>query len=377
METLDLSKLEVPTTLKDQEFDQRFVGDAISYLKNIRDNSRDYVVNTEAMTIVPSATTDNEWTLWLESKEEGLKVLAPTEWAKQQTIGATRLPKKYHDELIETGHIDEAMNHLNMWLSESKEKKFQVRTVGNNYRALVSPGYNSFDNYSAFQTIANALNGINSMRTEADKPAKFYKAQISDRSMYVHIIDEGREWDIGKGDTYKPMIVIKNSEVGNGAFSAEAGLWRYICGNLLLHGVIKRKIHHGEKLEEGIYSPETRKKQEELWMGITRDIVNAGIASDELYQNIINELMESKEVKIDDPIQSVKEIKKEYKLTDDEESEIIKMMLGDTTVEQEDKNTLFQIVQGMTQASQQMGIERGIEVNRIAGNIPALIKVVA
>ena len=50
METLDLSKLEVPTTLKDLEFDQKFVGDAISYLKNIRDNSRDYVVNTEAMT---------------------------------------------------------------------------------------------------------------------------------------------------------------------------------------------------------------------------------------------------------------------------------------------------------------------------------------
>lgn len=52
MDTIDLSKVELPSTqIADREFDQRFIGDAIKHLKNIRDNSNDYVANVQKMQI--------------------------------------------------------------------------------------------------------------------------------------------------------------------------------------------------------------------------------------------------------------------------------------------------------------------------------------
>jgi len=378
MEHIDLSTTPLPPKIEDREFDERFVGDAMSYLKNIRDNSMDYVANPNKFTI--KKVDKDSWNLWLESPD-GIKVFAPTDWARSQTIGVTRLPKKYHDELIDGGHIDEAVNHLNMWMNDENKPR-QIRTVGNQYRALVSPGYNSFDNFAAFTTIAGALKSVNMMRPETQKPAIYYKAQVSDRNLYIHLIDEGREYDAGKqsdghSDTYKPMLVFKNSEVGDGAQSVEAGLWRWMCGNLQLHGIVSRKIHHAEKLEEGIYSPETRLKQEELWKSITRDALNAGLATDTLFDKLYADIKESKEVKVEDPIVAVKSIAKATKLTESEENEIIKAMMGDTTTPPEMKNTLFQITNGMTLAAKGMGIERGMEMNKIAGDIRPLIKVVA
>lgn len=373
VETIDLSNEPLPTRIADKEFDEKFIGNAIAYLKDIRDNSKDYVTPIQKMEI---KQTGNKWEIWIDSPD-GVKVFKPTKWAENQTIGATELPKKYHDILIEKGHVMEAVNHLNMWLHEDQNKQFQVRSVGDQYRAIVSPGYNAFDNYDLFITIANSLKAANLMRETTTKPAKYYKAQVSDHNLYVHIIDEGREWDLGKGDTYKPMLIVKNSEVGDGALRVDAGLWRYMCGNLQLHGIVSRKIHSGEKLEEGIWSADTRQAQSELWKRIIRDSLNAGLASDQLFEPILDGLRESKEIKIEDPIVTIKTIKKATKMTDEEEKSIIAAMMGDSTVTPEDKGTLFQIVNGITQASKGMGIERGMELNKIAGDMKTLIKIAA
>jgi len=373
VETIDLSTATLPERIADREFDQKFLGNAISYLKNIRDNSADYVADPRKIRI--KQLDDENWSLMLETPD-GIKILEPTTWAKSQTINKTELPKKYHDTLVEKGHINEAVDHLNMWIGEEK-KPFQVRTVGNQYRALVSQSYNPVDNYGLFITTANAVKAANMMRTPDQKPVMYYKAQVSDANLYLHFIDEGREWDLGKGDTYKPMIIIKNSEVGDGALSVTAGLWRSMCANLQLHGVISRKIHHGEKLEEGFYSPDTRLKQAELWNGIVRDAMNAGIASDVLYEEILSGLRETKDIDVDDPIETVKLIKKAEKLSDSEEQAIIKAMMGDTTVLAEDKNTLFNVVNGITQAAKTAGIENGIKLQEIAGDTRRLMKIVA
>jgi hypothetical protein len=371
IETLDLSKEALPTKIVDREFDEKFLGNAIKYLLNIRNNSLDYIADPAKLNITEIG--ENDWSLVIDT-EDGMKIFEPTQWAKNQTIGITELPKKYHDTLVEKGHINEAVAHLNMWLSEGKPHR--VRTVGDTYRALVSPGYNPFDNYDAFNTIANTLKAANLMRDDTQKPIKFKKTQFSDHNMYIQIIDEGTEWDLGKGDTYKKMMIFKNSEVGDGAMVVEAGVWRYMCQNLMLHGVISRRIHKGEKLEEGIFAPDTMQTQNELWNKILRDSLNAGIASDELFDPIIAGITESKEVKIE-PTVAVEQIKKAEKLSDAEMKAIISAMMGDTTVAPEEKNTLFQVTNGITQASKTFGVERQRELNHIAGNVQNLIKIVA
>lgn len=262
-----------------------------------------------------------------------------------------------------------------MWLHEGNAHR--VRTVGGTYRALVSPSYMPFDNYDAFISIANAVKAANLMRDAETKPVQFKKAQLSDHNMYIQLIDEGREWDLGKGDSYKPLMVFKNSEVGDGAMTVEAGLWRSMCSNLSLHGVVSRRIHKGEKLNEGVFAPDTISAQNELWKKIVRDSINAGIANDQLYESIIEEILETKETKIENPVAAIATLAKETKLTKGEEDAIIAAMMGDTTVAPEEKNTVFQVMNGMTQAAKGFGIERGREVMQIAGNTKQLIKVLA
>jgi hypothetical protein len=371
MEEIDLSKETLPPKLVDREFDEKFLGDIIPYLQDIRQNSLDYIADPGKLSIVD--TGKDEWSLVIEA-EDGMKVFEPTNWAKNQTIGVTELPKKYHDTLVEKNHINEAVNHMNMWLSEGKPHR--VRTVGDKYRALVSPGYNPFDNYDAFITIANTIKAANMMRDDTVKPIKFKKAQFSDHNMYIQIIDEGTEWDLGKGDTYKKMMVFKNSEVGDGAMVVEAGVWRYMCGNLMLHGVISRRIHKGEKLNEGIFAPDTMATQNELWNKILRDSLNAGIASDQLFDPIIAGIAETKEIKVE-PKVTVEKIKKAEKLSDAETNAIINAMMGDTTIAPEEKNTLFQVQNGITLAAKGFGVERQRELNKIAGNVQNMIKIVA
>jgi hypothetical protein len=371
IETLDLSKEVLPAKTVDREFDEKFLGDTIKYLLDIRNNSLDYIADPAKLNITEIG--ENDWSLVIDT-EDGMKIFEPTAWAKNQTIGITELPKKYHDTLVEKGHINEAVAHLNMWLSEGKPHR--VRTVGDTYRALVSPGYNPFDNFDAFNTIAGTIKAANLMRDDIQKPIKFKKAQFSDHNMYIQIIDEGTEWDLGKGDTYKKMIIFRNSEVGDGAMTVEAGVWRYMCQNLMLHGVISRRIHKGEKLEEGIFAPDTMATQNELWNKILRDSLNAGIASDALFDPIIAGIAESKEVKIE-PTIAVEKIKKAVKLSDEEQNAIINAMMGSKDIVQEDTGTLFQVINGMTQAAKKLGVERGIEVTRIASNVQNLIKIVA
>jgi ribosomal protein S19 len=371
---IDLSKEPLPTGIADREFDQKFLGNAINYLKDIRDRSADYVVDPRKIQI--KEIDDAHWSMMIETPD-GIKILEPTNYAHNQTIGRTALPKRYHDDLVNAGHINEAVNHLNMWIHEDEKKMHQIRTVGDQYRADVSPGYNPMDNYDLFITTAGAVKAANMMRSADQKPILYYKAQVSDANLYLHFIDEGREWDLGKGDTYKPMIIVKNSEVGDGALSVTAGLWRSMCSNLQLHGVISRKIHHGEKLEEGFYSPDTRFKQGELWKAIVRDAINAGIASDVLYEEILSGLRETKDIDVNDPIETVRLIKKQEKLSDADEQAIIKAMMGDTTVLPEDKNTLFNVVNGITQAAKTAGIENGIKLQELAGDTRRLMKIVA
>ena len=374
METLDLTgKLPDIDISTDREFDAKFIGDAMNHLKKIRDNSMDYIANPNNLTTIQRAGED-EWDLWVET-EDRIKVFKPTPYAKTQTIGVTELPKKYHDTLVEKGHINEAINHLNMWLHEGNPHR--VRTVGGTYRALVSPSYLPFDNYDAFVSIANAVKAANTMRDSTTKPVQFKKCQLSDHNMYIQLIDEGREWDLGKGDTYKPLMVFKNSEVGDGAMTVEAGLWRSMCSNLSLHGVVSRRIHKGEKLNEGIFAPDTISTQNELWKKVVRDSINAGIANDALYDEVIAGILETKETKIENPVASVAIIAKENKLTKSEEDAIIAAMMGDTTVTPEEKNTVFQVMNGMTQAAKGFGIERGREVAQMAGNTRQLMKVLA
>ena len=88
-------------------------------------------------------------------------------------------------------------------------------------------------------------------------------------------------------------------------------------------------------------------------------------------------IRESKEIKLENPVSTIEKIAKAEKITKDEQDAIIAAMMGDRTLHQGDEETLYAVVNGMTQAVKGFGIERGTEVTRIAGNMPKLMAIVA
>lgn len=371
METIDLSKLTLDIS-GDRSFDKRDVKGALNYLKEIRDNSTDYVVKGEHITI--KEVDDEKWQLWAETPE-GVKVFTPTSYATRQTITKTPLPKTYHDTLVEKGHINEAVKHLNLWLHEDDAQR--IRAVGNQYRALVSPSYGAFDNYDIFASAAGVIKTTNMMRGQENKPAQFYRADISEEHMYLNIIDFGRQFDVGKGDLHYPLITIRNSEVGGGAFEVDAGFFRGMCENRMLTGIINRRIHRMDKLDAGTYSMDTLQAQASFIVKMVRDQMGAAFTNDQFFDNIATNLRDAKELKLDNTQEAVEKVGGILKLSDDEENDILNAMLGDQTILPEDRGTAFALINGITLVEKTKGIERGMELTTGAGKVKEILKVLA
>jgi hypothetical protein len=90
----------------------------------------------------------------------------------------------------------------------------------------------------------------------------------------------------------------------------------------------------------------------------------------------LNGVIESKEIKVE-PTVAIEKIATKEKLTDAEKNAIISAMMGDSTIQETEKDTLFQVSNGITRAAKGMGIERGREMNKLGGDIQHLIKIVA
>ena len=371
METIDLSNMTLDLS-GDRSFDASDVRGALDYLKAIRDQSMDYVVRGKNITI--QEVDNNNWQLWANTPD-GVKVFKPTSYAATQTIQKTPLPKKYHDTLVAHGHINHAVADLNLWLHEDEAQR--IRTVGPNYRALVSPGYGAFDNFDIFASAAGVIKATNLMRDQETKPAQFYRADISEEHMYLNIIDFGRQFDIGKGDMHYPLITVKNSEVGAGAFQVDAGFFRHMCQNRMLQGVVSRRIHRAEKLDEGSYSADTIQTQQALVIKIVRDKMGQAFTTDQFFDDLARSLKEAKELKLTSPMDAVEKVAGILKLSEDEETEIINAMMGDRPLMPGDQGTAFALINGITLVEKTRGIERGMELVSGAGQVKQIMKALA
>lgn len=379
MEQIDLSGVPLPPRIEDRSFDEGMVQDLITYLKNIRDNSLDYVVPGPKLAVVPHEDLKG-WEMVIDTGE-GMKVFQPTDWAQAQTVSKTPVPKKYHDRMLEENKAGLAALNLNEWLQD--DRKHMVRTVGPHFRALVSDRYRSFDNLDLFSQVAKAVSNTNLSRQLVDtiyKPVTFWKADVTETSMFTSILDKGQTYDLGtpgKPDEYNVMLTIKNSEVGRGSMSIEPSFFRGMCLNLYSREPALRKIHSGEKLDEGVFSADTRQAQKELWFREVRDVFHATITDHEFFDQWAQDFKESKEVKIPDMQVTVHKVADEFKFTEIEENEILAALMTDMTIYPEDRGTGYALINAMTLASKNMHLDRAHELSRIAGDVKRVMEVVA
>jgi len=392
-DVIDFSLAEMPVKIEDRSFDTKMVPELITYLKDIRDHSLDYVVPGSKMEVKPVGGSN--WELWIDSPETtdfyqeevggqiiskvlpAVKIFKPTNWAMSQTVGKTPMPKRYHDTLLGAGKSELAALNLNEWLHE--QDKVMVRTVGDKFRAMVSDRYRAFDNLDLFSQTAQAVKNVNDSRQSINpdyQPVQFWKADATETTLFVSILDKGQEYDIGKGDKFNVMLTVKNSEVGKSSMSIEPSFFRGMCLNLYSREPDLRKVHSGEKLDSGIFSADTRQAQRDLWQKEVRDVFNATLVNTDFFDQWAQEFKESKEVRPEDMTVAVHKVSEEYSFTKMEEEAIMAALMTDRTIFPEDRGTGYALINAMTVASKDMGLEQMHDMAKIAGNVKKVMKVV-
>lgn len=181
----------------------------------------------------------------------------PTNHFHQLLSEKLQIPKKYYDRMLNEFQPLHELN-VNWWLEHGKNNVL-LRTFetpeGNTARAFLSDNYNMMDNYLV---LMEALDAARKSGVEVEVK----RAELSDTKMYVQIVAPQVEVQakellsrysrtIGVGTGIISGFVIKNSEIGAGAFSITARAMILACGNGLIYlqdGF--RKIHLGAKMDE-------------------------------------------------------------------------------------------------------------------------------
>jgi len=109
---------------------------------------------------------------------------------------------------------------------------------------------------------------------------------------------------------------------------------------------------------------------------VVRDVFNATLVNTDFFDQWVAEFKESKEVRPEDMTVAVHKVSEEYAFTQAEEEAIMAALMTDRTIFPEDRGTGYALINAMTVASKDMGLERMHDVAKIAGNVSKVMAVV-
>ncbi len=358
IESIDLSGL-VPDRF-DETFEASKLPELNARLKEIRDTSKDYVMSIGHMV---SYGSDTDYKIsFIPPGSQERKILKPTPWFEQQMCTKLGIPTRYMDHMKEAKLYDLAADNINQWTAHESPKKVMVRTVGENARALLSDRYQVIDSYDVTMGVLSTVMDINMGRDRKDR-VQFSEANLTETKLYLRMLDYSRPYDI-KGDVHYPGIVVGNSDYGDGALFVKIMLWRMVCANGMMREAELRKVHVGTKIEEGMYSAETRSADSKVWMIKIRDVLKFVLENNTPFDTWKKEIEGTADTQINAP-DTIKEMTKAKVISEDEGDAIIKAMMGDVTAA---PGSEYHLLQGMTALAKTMPTDRRVELEELAGN---------
>lgn len=164
-------------------------------------------------------------------------------------------------------------------------------------------------------------------------------------------------------DTVYPLVTLSNSETGHGGFTVKLGIMQGACCNGLILETIARKVHLGTKLDEGIFSEETRSAHDKAEMLKVGDSIAAAFKP-EKFKRLVERAKEAAETKIEAPTLAVANVASEFGLSDKARDSILEHFLGDYN------RTAFGLAAAVTRHAQDMpDAEASFEVEEAVGAI--------
>lgn len=236
---------------------------------------------------------------------------------------------------------------VNTYLQKS-DKRWLVRTLrpieedGSRgiIRAVLSDRYQMIDNYDVFLAAAQAVRRMIEDDESGLSSLPDIRCSLSPRNMYVEFtfpeiptsapdLVEGyrdpngtRDWT----DKVSPGFVIRNSEVGDGAFEIRPRARIEVCGNGMTRKQdALRKIHVGQQMEVGSFrfSEEVREETMALAQKKVKEAAEY-FASPEYVDDLVEDMMDEEATEdLEHPREAVRNARDVLDIPEDEEDELM------------------------------------------------------
>jgi len=280
---------------------------------------RDYVANTsKMMMMVP------EWDRYGVKPDpvlslEGIPDFSINDVAHDQIATKVGIPIRYYNRMLEK-EPELLSTNVNTWFQKEPEKRM-VRTLDGKARAFLSDRYRRIDNHDIAMAVLPIISGMEGAKVES--------CELTDRRMYLKVVNERITAEVDKGDVVQSGILISNSETGLGSVTVMPLVYRLVCKNgMIANSAGKRKNHVG-RTNEGednfeIYRSETILADDKAFVMKLQDIVRA-TADMVQFERIVTSMKISKEAKITSPdIPAVVQLaSKQYGLFEGEQQNVL------------------------------------------------------
>ena len=228
---------------------------------------RDYVANTADMEF---EVFEDEQGLRPMLNIPGKRLFNINGIAHDQIGTKLNIPSKYYDRML-FSEPQLLADNVNTWLKKDNSKRM-VRTLDGTARAFLSDKYRRIDNYEIAQAVLPMIADM--------KDASVESCEITDKRMYLKILNPRITTEITTGDIVQNGILISNSETGLGSVTVMPLVYRLVCKNGMIAADFgQRKYHSGRASETDdnheIFRNETIKADDRAFIMKLQDIVRA------------------------------------------------------------------------------------------------------
>jgi hypothetical protein len=227
---------------------------------------RDFIVDTSAAEVLYNdcERTGSNLTIAFDGGEYPIK-----DTAHDQIAARLDIPAKYAKRMRDDAPGLYATN-VNTWFRKNPERRM-VRTLDTQARAFLSDRYQRIENEEIAAVAFPILADIPEVRVVS--------SEITDRRLYIQALSPRVQGEVKVGDTVQAGVIISNSEIGHGAVSVQALIYRLRCKNGMVSSDGYRKYHVGKRIDdnEALWADDTRKADDTLTLKQVRDMITAAV----------------------------------------------------------------------------------------------------
>ena len=339
----------------------RTLPEMLTELQRQASAKRDYVVPASVLTLAG----DGQTFATVDGGDDGLSFTG-TQLFHRQLGASMGIPAAYYEKMsVEDPTL--LAHNVNTWLARS-ENSYMVRTMdyadGRGYvgRAFLSQRYRRIDNLAIASALLKLFLGMEGCEVES--------CNVGESNMFIKLIFRLKQYEVKPGDYVAFGIIIKNSEVGQGAAAVYPYILRLVCSNGMVATELGQRKHHvGRLLESGddsyeLYSDATLEAEDNAILLKMQDVARAAM-DESKYPLIVGKLQDSTAAKITGAVPKVVELTaKNYGLRKQEQDDVLKYLIegGDLS--------LYGLSNAVTRMSQDVeNYDRAVELENVGWNM--------